>query len=218
MKWIIDLPQLQSVRVYGFGNTKSFGISNLPSLQSLEISGFSGASSFILIGMVEWMKWQYGLPQLLSVKLGDYAFQYTTLFEMSNLTSLQTIDFGRSCFSGDIEKNTGGASSFSLIGMNKQVKQRVDLPQLGSVKLGSYAFCNTKPFAMTNLPSLQSLYFGYACLNRATSFSLTGMNWMDEVKSRSSSTWIYPAWEFCVWIWKIIWNGISTFSSIHYYF
>ena len=51
------------------------------------------------------------LPQLQSVMLNNYAFQNTKSFEMSNLTSLQFIEFGQSCFNG--------ASSFSLIGMDE---------------------------------------------------------------------------------------------------
>ena len=34
---------------------------------------------------------------------------------MSNLTSLQSIEFGGECFSGNWDR--GGASSFSLVGM-----------------------------------------------------------------------------------------------------
>ena len=55
------------------------------------------------------------LPQLQSVKLGDRAFQNTKSFAMSNLTSLQSIEFGEYCFGGNW--NEGGASSFSLIGI-----------------------------------------------------------------------------------------------------
>ena len=49
------------------------------------------------------------LPQLQSVKLNNNAFQNTKSFEMYNLTSLQSIEFGQWCFNS--------ASSFSLIGI-----------------------------------------------------------------------------------------------------
>ena len=49
------------------------------------------------------------LPQLQSVKLGYWAFSSTKSFAMSNLTSLQSIEFGGGCFYD--------ASSFSLIGI-----------------------------------------------------------------------------------------------------
>ena len=60
------------------------------------------------------------LPQLQSVKLGDYAFQNTGSFEMSNLTSLVSIDIGQWCFGGyedNYGTTHGGASSFTLIGI-----------------------------------------------------------------------------------------------------
>ena len=60
------------------------------------------------------MELEIDLPLLQSVKLGDYAFRYTGSFAMSNLTSLQSIEFGQWCFGGD--NYNGGASSFSLIG------------------------------------------------------------------------------------------------------
>ena len=78
MKWEIDLPQLQSVKLgdNAFSSTGSFAMSNLTSLVSIEIGQrcFSSASSFSLIGMIEWMKWEIDLPQLQSVKLGGGAF------------------------------------------------------------------------------------------------------------------------------------------------
>ena len=58
------------------------------------------------------------LPQLQSVKLGEWAFQNTGSFAMSNLTSLQSIEFGQWCFGGYFNgyNQNGGVPSFSLIG------------------------------------------------------------------------------------------------------
>ena len=143
MNWEIDLPILQSVKLgyYAFKNTKSFAMSNLTSLQSIEFGEwcFNGASSFSLIGIIEWMKWEIDLPLLQSVKLGDEAFYYTGSFAMSNLTSLQSIEFGQYCFGGNYY-GSGGASSFSLIGIIEWMEWEVDLPLLQSVKMGDYAF------------------------------------------------------------------------------
>ena len=50
------------------------------------------------------------------MKLGYSAFGNTGSFEMSNLTSLQSIEFGAGCFGGEGYYG-GGASSFSLIGI-----------------------------------------------------------------------------------------------------
>ena len=162
-------------------------MSNLTSLQSIDIGQycFYDASSFSLIGIIEWMNWQIDLPLLQSVKLGDSAFSYTGSFAMSNLTSLQSINFGGSCFGG-YKDYAGGASSFSLIGIVEWTKWIIDLPQLQSVKLGDYAFQNSQSFVISNLTSLQYIDFGQNCFGGfynnnirgydqgASSFTLTG--------------------------------------------
>ena len=108
------------------------------------------------------------------MKLDDKAFTNTESFAMSNLTSLQSIEFGQWCFGGDGYYG-GGASSFSLIGIIKRMKCEVELPLLQSVKLGDRAFQHTGSFKMSNLTSLQSIEFGQNCFNGASSFSLIGI-------------------------------------------
>ena len=168
-----------------FQSATSFKLTELEALETVEIGGecFDSASSFSLIGKIEWMKWEIDLPLLQSVKLGDYAFRLTGSFAMSNLTSLQSIEFGQWCFGGTYDQNKGqwigGSSSFSLIGIIERMKWEIDLPLLQSVKLGDYAFKNTRSFAMSNLTSLQSIEFGGECFNSASSFSLIGkIEWM----------------------------------------
>ena len=157
--WRIGLPQLQSIKLNNnaFQNTKSFEMFNLTSLQSIDIgqSCFYSASSFSLIGMVESIIWRIGLPQLQSIKLNNNAFQNTKSFEMSNLTSLQSIDIGQSCFNG--------ASSFSLIGIVESIIWRIGLPQLQSIRLDDEAFRLTTSIQLSNLASLQSLNIGQWC-------------------------------------------------------
>ena len=66
------------------------------------------------------------LPLLQSVKLGNYSFKNAESIELSNLTSLQSIDFGQGCFGGHSEQYynnryyqiyKGGAPSFTLKGI-----------------------------------------------------------------------------------------------------
>ena len=160
-------------------------MSNLTSLVSIKFGQYcfggyvkngdmyGGASSFSLTGIIEWMNWEIDLLQLQSVKLGNSAFRNTKSFEMSNLTSLVSIDFGQDCFNS--------ASSFSLIGIIEWMNWEIDLPLLRSVKLGYSAFRNTGSFAMSNITSLQSIDIGVYWFIPASSFSLTGivewMNW-----------------------------------------
>ena len=66
------------------------------------------------------------LPLLESVKLSNNAFKNAGSFIMSNLTSLQNIDFGQGCFGGHSKtyyidgrsytRYVGGAQSFALRG------------------------------------------------------------------------------------------------------
>ena len=66
------------------------------------------------------MKLRIDLPQLQSVVFDKNAFQYAKSFEMSNLTSLVSIEFGKWCFGGYNGYGTGGAASlFSLIGITE---------------------------------------------------------------------------------------------------
>ena len=152
---LIEIPQLHSVKLGegAFRMATIFEVSNIPSIRSIDIgsscfSGYydrkerkwvGGASSFSLIGINEWMKWEIDLPLLQSVKLGGGAFRVATSFAMSNLTSLQSIEFGQWCFGGDFY-NRGGISSFSLIGIIEWMKWEIDLPLLQSVRLGEDAF------------------------------------------------------------------------------
>ena len=81
MKWRLDLPSLQSVKLgdNAFFETQTFEMSNLTSLQSIVIGDncFIHTGSFSLIGMNERMKWRIDLPDLQSINLGGQAFYYT---------------------------------------------------------------------------------------------------------------------------------------------
>ena len=69
--------------------------------------------------MNEWND-RIDLPSLQSITLGNEAFRNTPSFVMTNLTSLESIEFGNYCFGGYYNANwdyNNGASSFSLIGM-----------------------------------------------------------------------------------------------------
>ena len=71
------------------------------------------------------------LPLLESVKLGNNAFKNAGSFIMSNLTSLQSIEFGQGCYGGHSEiyyydrsyckRYVGGAQYFALRGMNNRI-------------------------------------------------------------------------------------------------
>ena len=156
---IIELPHLQSVSLgdNALKNTKTIVMTNLTSIRSIDFGRycFNGATSFSLICIIKRMNWEIDLPQLQSVKLGDYAFQNTKSFEVSILPSLQSIDIGQNCFYS--------ASSYSLIGMNECTNWGIGISQLQSVRLGNEAFRLTTSIQLSNLASLQSLNIGQWC-------------------------------------------------------
>ena len=111
--------------------------------------------------------------------MGNGAFRMATTFEVSNLSSIQSIEIGSHCFGGYYQSGIrweGGASSFSLTGIVEWMTWKIDLPQVESVKLGGGAFRNTKSFAMSNLTSLVSIEIGGGCFYEAPSFSLIGIS------------------------------------------
>ena len=140
MKWRIDLPQLQSVKLgnQAFHNGGTFRMSNLPSLQSIYIGqdcfsgtyhngmrGYDGgALSLSLIGKNGTLKRRIDLPKLQSVIIGNDAFKIARYFELSNLASIEYIEIGSGCFSGYYDQHNQrwecGAISFSLNG-NKEL-------------------------------------------------------------------------------------------------
>ena len=65
---------------------------------------------------------------------------------------------------------------------------RLDLPQLQSIKLGRDAFINTRSFEMFNLPSLQVIDFGQGAFRNAVEFSLSGICKVNDIQNRPSST------------------------------
>jgi len=65
------------------------------------------------------------MPQLKTVRFAESAFRIARSFEMSNLPSLQSIEFGPWCFSANYDHNAnyygGGVSSFKMIGGNNRI-------------------------------------------------------------------------------------------------
>lgn len=116
MQWDIELPKLESVTLgeNAFQNTKSFSMSKLTSLRCIELGQncFKDAPSFSLVGATERLKWRLDLSQLKSIILGAKALHNTVSFEMTNLPSLQFLDFGDECFNGEYRWVSGMYSSY----------------------------------------------------------------------------------------------------------
>ena len=88
-----------------FQNVRDFVLDGMPNLESVKI----GKGCF----RINWREERDGVcritncPNLCQLQIGDKSFQYFKSFELSNVNSLQSIEFGDCCFS---------CSDFSLKG------------------------------------------------------------------------------------------------------
>lgn len=95
-----------------FGKVRVFNLDSISELESVVI----GQRSF-RIGIDRQTDNVYRIvncPKLNTIQIGDYSFVDYRTFEMNDLPSLQSIDYGTYCFSG--------AYRFSLIGGIEQMK------------------------------------------------------------------------------------------------
>ena len=97
------------------------------------------------------------------IVIGEYCFENVRVFELDELSELESVVIGRSSFRiGGSERSDG---SYRI----------VNCPKLKSIQIGKVAFRDYHSFELNNLPSLQSIDIGYWCFNYAPSFSLTGL-------------------------------------------
>ena len=96
--------------------------------------------------------------------IGDDCFKTVRLFELNELSELESVVIGQRSFrKGGTEQDDGAY-------------RIVNCPKLKSIQIGNYTLSDYQSFELNNLPSLQSIDFGQACFGYAPSFSLTGMN------------------------------------------
>ena len=149
-----------------------------------------------LVWLMDWFEFT-DLPQLQSVKLVDYAFQYTESFEMSNLPSLQSIDMSGYCFYY--------APSFSLTGLidglvwiHRSSSTTITytwLPCIRSCSIGSVWEWLNGWIDDSDLPKLQSIQFAPGALegdagdDRKT-ISTKPYNYKNTLTMRSEIEWV----------------------------
>ena len=97
------------------------------------------------------------------IVIGDYCFENVRVFELDELSELESVVIGWWSFRiSDKERNDG----FYRI---------ANCPKLKSIEIGYDSFRDYHSFELSNLPSLQSIDIGKYCFNWAPSFSLTGL-------------------------------------------
>ena len=105
----------------------------------------------------------------MSVSLGDRSFSASALFELSQLTSLKSLEIGSNCLSS--------IDSFSLDGLNN----------LTAVSIGDGSLANSTSFNLSNLKSLEILSIGNECFDLVDVFNLEGLNALKTLKVGQNS-------------------------------
>ena len=97
------------------------------------------------------------------IVIGDYCFENVRVFELDELSELESVVIGEKSFWISNSERSDG--SYRI----------VYCPKLKSIEIGSYSFQDYHSFKLSNLPSLQSIDMDVYCFYYAPSFSLTGL-------------------------------------------
>ena len=101
------------------------------------------------------------LVRLKQIEIGNRCFQHVREFVIDGLPSLESVKIGKNCFRIDYEERNDGVCRIT------------NCPNLRQLEIGYGSFVDFKSFELSNLNSLQSITFGYACF-RYADFSLKG--------------------------------------------
>ena len=96
------------------------------------------------------------------IVIGDYCFENVRVFELDELSELESVVIGEKSFWISNSERSDG--SYRI----------VYCPKLKSIEIGYDSFWDYHSFELNNLPSLQSIVLGDHSFNWAPSFSLTG--------------------------------------------
>ena len=96
------------------------------------------------------------------IVIGDYCFENVRVFELDELSELESVVIGENGFWISSSERSDGDYRI------------VNCPKLKSIEIGYDSFYDYHSFEMNNLPSLQSIVLGDHSFNWAPSFSLTG--------------------------------------------
>ena len=103
------------------------------------------------------------LVRLKRIVIGDECFGKARVFELDELSELESVVIGRDSFRFGYDERSD--DSYRI----------VNCPKLKSIQIGYESFWGYHSFELNNLPSLQSIDIGMNCFDWASSFSLTGL-------------------------------------------
>jgi len=104
------------------------------------------------------------LVRLKRIVIGDECFGKVRVFELDELSELESVVIGRDSFRIS-DFNERSDDSYRI----------VNCPKLKSIQIGYESFSDYHSFELNNLPSLQSIDMGDYCFYWTPSFSLTGL-------------------------------------------
>ena len=112
--------------------------------------------------------------QLKRIVIGDNCFGSIRVFELDELSELDSIVVGKKCFTN--------AKTDDAVRCSKRIDgvyRLMNCPKLKSIQIRDFSFSDYHSFELNNLPSLQSIDIGYRCFYHVSSFSLAGLiDWL----------------------------------------
>ena len=103
------------------------------------------------------------LPRLKRIMIGDECFGKVRVFELDELSELESVVIGRDSFRISTSERSDG--DYRIVNCRK----------LKSIQIGHWSFWDYHSFELNNLPSLQSIDIGDWCFRYVPSLSLTGL-------------------------------------------
>lgn len=125
------------------------------------------------VNSFELAKW---IEELSELEIKDMSFQKVTKFTLDGLPKLCKVAIGKDSFA---ERRYHDQKKQGSVHMDSACFRIVDCPELSSILIGDYSFCDYSSFELKDLPKLESIVLGENCFYRVPSISLTGMfDWL----------------------------------------
>ena len=111
------------------------------------------------------VEYQHALKR---IQIGNECFCKVTLFELTGLSQLESLEVGEKCFTG----NQSGW--FGLVSRSERACRIVNCPKLQSIVIGDHSFEDNKTLELKYLFALRSVQMGKNCFWWTSSLLLTG--------------------------------------------
>ena len=170
-----------------FTLVQEFILDELPRLERVDI----GAKSF---GVRSGILSITNCPRLQQLAIADYSFQNFQEFELSNVTSLRSLQIGSNCLTTIGDLTLDGLSELkridignnSFLGSNGAL-HIANCSGLQQLVLGDNSFQYAHQFELSNVTSLRSLQIGSNCLTTIGDLILDNLLSLEQIQMETSS-------------------------------